>query len=162
MAIPTGHAALCHHFADAVDAPFPFDVEIVLDDQAGFTDAVVTCRYCGQHVLLELLEGGGARFEARVYRASLVPTQAVALYLKDRARGSCDVKRAGAEAHAFTSLAELTPHLVALDLGAREVSGVVRLPDGVDVPMTSWRERSAAATANMWRGYFTRSSTRIE
>jgi hypothetical protein len=162
MAIPSANAALCLHLRDAKHAAFPFDVELALDDQSGFTDAVVTCRTCGQHVLLEMLEWGGARYEARIYRASLVPANAVALYLKDRARGSCDVKRAGAEAHAFTSLAQLTSSLVALDLGKREVTAVVSVPAGTDVPMDSWRVRLTANARPIYRDYFTRSSTRIE
>ena len=40
----------------------------MLDDQSGFTDAIVECRTCGQNVLLEMLEWSGKHFAERVYR----------------------------------------------------------------------------------------------
>jgi hypothetical protein len=163
MAVVSAEASICTHLASSAGEPFPFELAIVLDDQSGFTDAVVTCRTCGQHVLLEMLEWSGAHFEERVYRTSLVPKQAVAQFSKNRARGTCDVKRAGAEAHAFTQLAELTPWLVALDLGKHLVLATTRLADGTDVPVVSWRELLAnGAATREWRAHFTRSSTRIE
>ena len=157
MAVVSAEASICSHLANAAGAPFPFELAIVLDDQSGFTDAVVTCRTCGQHVLLEMLEWSGAHFEERVYRSSLVPKQAVAQFLKNRARGSCDVKRAGAEAHAFTQLAELTPWLIALDLGKHVVIATTRLANGTDVPVASWRELLAnGASKSAWRAHLAR------
>lgn len=162
MAIVSDSSNLCVHIATAAHEPYPFELDIVLDDQSGFTDAVVECRTCAQSVLLEMLEWSGKHYEERVYRTSLVPADAVALFRKNRARGSCDVKRSGAEAHAFTHLAELTPWLVALDLGKREMLGATRLPSGTDVPIVSWRELLAGnGVRRSWRDHF-RSNTRIE
>jgi hypothetical protein len=162
MATVSSTTNLCAHLTRATNEPYPFELVEVLDDQSGVTDAIVECRTCGQNVLLEMLEWNGKHYEERVYRTSLVPADAVAQFRKNRARGSCDVKRAGAEAHAFTHLAELTPWLVALDLGKREVIGATRLPDGTDVPIASWRELLAGGAARgSWRSHF-RSSTRIE
>jgi hypothetical protein len=162
MAIVGDSSELCVHITTAANEPYPFELDFVLDDQSGFTDAVVECRTCAQHVLLEMLEWSGKHYEERVYRTSLVPTDAVVRFRKNLARGSCDVKRAGAEAHAFTHLAELTPWLVALDLGKRVMLGATRLPSGTDVPIVSWRELLAGGAASKsWRDHF-RSSTRIE
>lgn len=164
MATAVAGIDLCRHIAGADNAPLPFETAIVLDDQSGITDAVVACSTCGQCVLIEMLDWGGERFSERVYRTSLVDPDAVAHYAHDRTRGSCDVRRAGAEAHAFTNLAQLTPWLIALDLANLRQIGAIRLPEHTDIPLDSWREAFGRGTRKKgeWLVHFTRSSTRIE
>jgi len=166
MAHPSPGAELCVHLRTAT-APAAFETVYVLDEQAGITDAVIRCGECGAHVLIEMLDWRGSGFAERVYRTSLVDAADAGRYLHDRARGSCDVRRAGAETHALLTLARLTPWLLAMDERASTVLGAARLPDDTDIPTQSWRERLGDRRAQggeespFW-AHFARSSTRIE
>lgn len=148
MAIPAPDHKACTHFGAAAPGPYPFSIEMVLDGQSGFTDAVVRCRTCGQAYLIEMLDWEGAKFERRRFRTSLLDDAVVARYAHNRSRTSCDLTRASAEWYTVQTQARLTDLELTLDVGAATVVGSRQVPEGTDIPMAHWRERLAPSRAN--------------
>lgn len=131
----------CAHLATSAPSPYPFDIEIVLDEQVGITDAVVRCRQCQQPYLLELIAWSGPQLTHRTYRTSLLDDDVVDDYVHNRSRGSCDVNRAGAEWSAVMAQARLTDLELTLDVRSATVLAARRLPRDADIPMAHWRAR---------------------
>lgn len=116
---------------------WPFRVELVLDDQLGFTEALVRCRHCGATYLLNMMDWRGP---VRVMRmAPLARVHADAL-IRDLTRGSCDVHRAGAEVQHVRRLAPFSRTLLLMDTGGPLIEALVEVPADVRVPAASWRE----------------------
>ena len=144
MAKPSAENKACEHLVRATAGEFPFAVEMVLDGQSGFTDAIVRCRSCGQAYLIEMLDWSGKHFERRTFRTSLLDDEVVARYAHNRQRSSCDLKRAAAEWYAVQTQARLTNLQIALDVDAATLIGATQLPVDTDIPMAHWRERIGA------------------
>ena len=131
----------CAHLVTSEPEPFPFAVEIVLDDQAGITDAIIRCNTCRQGYLIEMLDWSGPQLRQRTYRTSLLDDDVVERYMHNRTRGSCDVNRASAEWFAVQAQARLTDLELTLDVQNARLVGARRLPSGTDIPMAHWRTR---------------------
>jgi hypothetical protein len=101
------HPPLCDHLQPN---GWPFEVELVIDEQMGFTDALVTCRTCGAPYLLEMLDWRGRQ---RLMRVSTVESSRVTPLLHNLGRGSCDLRRAAAEVRQLQAGADLQPLAVA-------------------------------------------------
>jgi hypothetical protein len=144
LAKPSAGSTACEHLAHAQPGEFPFAIEMVLDGQSGFTDAIVRCRICGQAYLIEMLDWSGKRFERRTFRVSLLDDAVVARYAHNRERASCDLKRAAAEWYAVQTQARLTNLQIALDVDDATLLGATELPLDTDIPMAHWRERIGA------------------
>lgn len=144
MAVPAHDNKACAHVGATAPGPYPFAVEMVVDGQSGFTDAVVRCRQCGQAYLLEMLDWAGAQLERRRFRTSLLDDAVVAKYAHNRSRTSCDLTRASAEWYAVQTQARLTDLELTLDVGAATLIAARCVPAGTDIPMAHWRERLAA------------------
>ncbi len=144
MAKPSAENTACEHLAHAAPGEFPFAVEMVLDGQSGFTDAIVRCRTCARAYLIEMLDWSGKRFERRTFRVSLLDDAVVARYAHNRERASCDLKRAAAEWYAVQTQARLTNVQIALDVEDATLLGATVLPLDTDIPMAHWRERIGA------------------
>jgi hypothetical protein len=141
LAKPSIENTACEHLARATPGEFPFTVEMVLDGQSGFTDAIVRCRSCGQAYLIEMLDWAPPRYERRTFRVSLLNDDVVARYAHNRERASCDLKRAAAEWYAVQTQARLTNLSIVLDVEDATLVGVQVIPPDTDVPMAHWRER---------------------
>jgi hypothetical protein len=141
LAKPAPDVTACAHLAASAPLPYPFDVEVVLDDQAGITDAIVRCRTCRQAYLIELLDWSGPHFERRIYRTSLLDDDVIERFTHNRNSGSCDVNRAGAEWHAVQAQARLTDLELSLDTRRALLLAARRLPPDSDIPMAHWRAR---------------------
>jgi len=144
LAKPSAGNTACEHLAHAQPGEFPFAIEMVLDGQSGFTDAIVRCRTCGQAYLIEMLDWSGKRFERRTFRVSLLDDAVVARYAHNRERASCDLKRAAAEWYAVQTQARLTNLQIALDVDDATLLDASALPLDTDIPMAHWRERIGA------------------
>jgi hypothetical protein len=118
---------------------WPFEVELVIDEQVGFTDALVSCRTCGSAYLLEMLDWRGHQ---RIMRVSTVDSSRVQRLLHDIGRGSCDPKRAGAEVQHLQSSATFAPWLLLIDARAVRIEAIVAVPEGAALPTVSWRQLS--------------------
>lgn len=124
----------CEHLRPGA---WPLRVRLTLDEHLGFTDALVSCEACGRWYLLEMLDWRGPH---RVMRISGVAADHGAAVVKDLSRGSCDVRRAGAELHHLRTLAVSSPRLLLVDAGGPVVEGVVPVPAGTRAPGAGWRE----------------------
>ncbi len=114
---------------------------MVLDGQAGLTDAIVRCHACAQAYLIEMLSWAGARFEHRTFRTSLIDDAVAARYAHNRERSSCDLSRAAAEWYAVQTQARLTNLQIVVDVDSMTLIGTTQLPFDADIPMAHWRER---------------------
>ncbi len=141
MAKPSSENTACEHLARATPGEFPFAVEMVLDGQSGFTDAIVRCRTCGQAYLIEMLDWEPPRFVRRTFRVSLLDDAVVARYAHNRERASCDLKRAAAEWYAVQTQARLTNLSIVLNVDDATLVSVRAVPQDTDIPMAHWRER---------------------
>lgn len=104
--------ALCPHLAAARPGPAPFTLatDEILAWADGPLEAIVRCRACGACGWLERLGEEPRRFALAAVRA-----EDVALYFRNRARGSCDVGRAGAEYEALAASHGPFERIVELD-----------------------------------------------
>ena len=138
-ALPTNIA--CAHLTVSAPVAYPFDVEMVLDEQVGMTDAIIRCRVCHQAYLIEMLAWSGPHQVQRTYRTSLLDDDVIERYQRDRSRGSCDVNRAGAEWQAVQNESRLTDLELTLDTRTATVLSGRRLGPAADIPMAHWRQR---------------------
>jgi len=138
-ALPNNTA--CAHLTTTTPVAYPFDVEMVLDEQVGITDAIIRCRACRQAYLIEMLAWSGPHHAQRTYRTSLLDDDVIERYQRDRNRGSCDVNRAGAEWYAVQNEARLTDLELTLDTRTATLLCARRLPAATDIPMAHWRQR---------------------
>lgn len=134
MPAAQSHPPLCDHVQPDT---WPFEVELVIDEQVGFTDALVACRTCGTAYLLELLDWRGRQ---RLMRISTVDSARVAGLLHNLGRGSCDLKRAGAEVQQLQTSATFAPWLLLMDSIAMRIESILPVPADRRLPTASWRE----------------------
>jgi hypothetical protein len=116
---------------------WPFDIELVIDEQVGFTDALVSCRTCGSAYLLEMLDWRGHQ---RLMRVSTVDSRRVQRLLHDIGRGSCDPKRAGAEVQHLQTSSTYSRWLLLIDARKVRITALVPVPPDRALPTASWRQ----------------------
>jgi hypothetical protein len=143
--------SLCPHL-DALapgDAPFTIAPEEILDFWQGPVEAVARCGSCGACAWLELLDAepvGGIR----IFALAPIREADVALYLRDRARGSCDVGRSRAELEALAAAAGPVAWLVALAPEERRMVAAVRVGPDLVLPRGAWPGRMPAPEDGCW------------
>jgi hypothetical protein len=125
---------LCQHVCRG---QWPFQVDLVIDEHLGPTDALMTCRHCGRAYLLEMLDWRGP---LRVLRVALLDPSDAARLIRDLTRGSCDIARAGAQVHHLRSLAPFSRWLLLIDSRGPAVEDVAAVPADTRLPGASWRE----------------------
>jgi hypothetical protein len=143
--------ALCTHLRALAPGPAPFTLapEEILDWYDGPVEAVARCTTCGACGWLELLDWDPRR-RLRVYALAAIRAADVALYLRDRARGSCDVARGRAELEALAASAGPCERLVALELPELRVAAVAGAEAGIALPVGAWTERIPAPADGRW------------
>ncbi len=127
------HASLCAHI---VPGAAPFAIELVLDEAGGPTDAVVRCRHCGEHWLLEMLDW---RSRERLMRVSPLNAARVTTLLANLERGSCDNGRAAAEVASAIAGVMALPCLVGIDAHDLSITRLIAIPAGQALPRAGWR-----------------------
>lgn len=142
---------ICAHLRPGT---WPFQVCLVLDEQLGFTDAVVSCGECGRAYLLEMLDWRGNH---RLMRLAVPGEDQAAGVIRDLERGSCDENRAQAELHHLRNLAPFARTLLLMDASGPAIEALVPLDDDVRLPGGSWRELPCDGS---WVDY-ARSKTRM-
>jgi hypothetical protein len=135
---------ICAHL---IAGAYPFQVDLVLDDHLGFTDAVVRCRHCQRAYLLEMLDWAN---HDRLFRICVLNGDHAQRLIRDLTRGSCDVQRAGAEVQQMKTVSPFSAWLILVDTVAPLISAVAPLPAGRDLPGASWRELPCDGT---WVNY---------
>jgi hypothetical protein len=145
--------SLCAHLAALAPGPAPFTIapEEILDWYDGPMQAVARCRTCGACGWLEYLDwdlDGEQRL--RIFALAAIGEADVALYLRDRARGSCDAGRAPAELEALAASAGPFERLVAVDLAGPSVVAASNLEPGFTVPAGWSLDRIPKRDDNRW------------
>jgi ribosomal protein S18 acetylase RimI-like enzyme len=142
--------ALCAHLAALrSDAPAPPTAHAFLF-QDGPIDAIVRCDACGAHGLLRLVDWAPPDFKRRVYVLAALRADDTALYLRDLARGSCQVSRAEAELAALVAAAGPSQLLAAIDVASGRVLAASALAPGEARPVGAFPERLPRADDARW------------
>lgn len=141
--------ALCPHLTSPMLASLSIEPDDVLDWDAGPIVAVARCAVCHAMALLELLDWSPSR-RVRVYTIAAMDAGALALYQRNRVRGSCDLQRSVHEGEALLFSAGPVERLVALDVETRAVLASAARSADLRVPTTAWRDRIPAATDTAW------------
>jgi hypothetical protein len=143
--------SLCAHLAalapgDVLRAPAPDEI---LEWYDGAVDAVVRCAECGACGWLSLLDWNRAR-PPRIYALAPLRAEDVALYVRNRARGSCDAARLRAELDALVASAGPFERLVALDPDSHRVLAAEPLAVSFTMPAGPFWERMPAPDDDRW------------
>lgn len=112
-----------------------FDTLLVLDEHMGPADVLLRCRRCARHFLFEMID---LHKTARVYRVAAVDGEHATKMVRTLTRGSCDIRRAGAEVHNLQTNSTLLPMVVTMH--NNRITHVNTLPDTRDIPKQSWRQ----------------------
>ncbi len=114
--------SLCAHLAALAAGDATPEIAHAFLWQDGPIDAIARCRACGAHALLRLLDWAPPAFSLRVYTLAALRAEDGELFLRNLARGSCQVSRASAELNALVAAAGANERLVALDLAHERVA----------------------------------------
>jgi hypothetical protein len=144
--------SLCAHLAALApgEAPLRLAPDEILDWYDGPVEAVLRCPRCGACGWLELLDWEPRRQKLRVFALAALRDADVALYLRDRARGSCDVARARAEQGALAASAGPFERLLALELPELRIVAASGAGAGFTPPAGAWLERIPAPEDGRW------------
>jgi hypothetical protein len=143
--------ALCAHLAalGSGAAPFTLAPDEIFDWYDGPVEAVARCKTCGACGWLELLDWDPRR-RLRIFALAAIRDADVRLYLRDRARGSCDVARARSELEALAASAGAFERIVALELPGLRVLAAAAVAPGLALPCGPWAERIPAPADGRW------------
>jgi hypothetical protein len=139
---------LCPHLRADDLAQLAIDPPDVLDWFDGPITVVARCEHGDGHALLELLDWSRSH-RVRIFAMAAIEPAAVALFLRNRARGSCDLSRADREVEALFASAGAVERVVALD-DHNNVLATIARPDGLFLPAAPWRERLLPEADASW------------
>ncbi len=115
---------------------YPLEIDLTLDEHLGFTDALTHCRDCGQPYLLELLDW---RDGLRLFRMSMPSPAHAQQLVHNLTRGSCDLRRAGAEVQNLQTASPFQRKLLLIDTAVPAIRGLVDAGT-LPLPTASWRK----------------------
>jgi hypothetical protein len=125
---------LCKHIRPG---SYPFQTELVIDEHLGLAEAVVRCRECRLAYLLEMVDWSG---HSRAYRVSCLAPEHAEHLVRTLTRGSCDIRRAGAEIQHLQTSSRLARQLLVVDMRGPVIEALVPLSDAVSIPTQGWRQ----------------------
>ncbi len=140
---------LCPHLRSDALAHLAIDAAGVLEFWNGPITAVARCARCDGLGLLELLDWSRSQ-RVRIYALAAIEPAAVALFLRNRARGSCDLSRADREVEALLASAGRVERVLALDVDRSAVLATASPPEGLFLPAAPWRERLLPEADASW------------
>jgi|GEM_PF-2001686 len=114
---------------------YPLQLDLLIDAELTWTDALLSCTRCGQPYLLELLDQRGCE---QLFRIRTPDISEVRGLLHDLSRGSCDLQRAGAQLHTLQSMNPYLPRLLWLEYRKPEILDLLDI-SGMRLPADSWR-----------------------
>lgn len=112
---------LCPHLARLSAYAFQPEVVHAFLFQDGVIDAIVQCPDCQSYALMRLVDWAPPEYALRIYALSALQRDDCALYLRNVARGSCQVSRASAELEALVAAAGPVQELFAVDTRREKV-----------------------------------------
>jgi len=141
--------SLCEHLRADDLAQLSIDPARVLDWLDGPITAIAQCPRCDALGLLEVLDWSGSH-RVRIYALAGIERAAVALFQRNRERGSCDPARADREVEALFASAGAVERVIALDVEGNTVLASASRPAGLFVPAAPWRERLPPKEDTSW------------
>ena len=141
--------SLCEHLRADDLASLSIDPADVLAWFDGPVTAIAQCPRCGALGLLELLDWSRSH-RVRILALAGIERAAVALFHRNRERGSCDVSRADREVEALFASAGAVERVIALDCDDDAVLATVSRPDGLHLPSAPWQDRLLPETDATW------------
>jgi hypothetical protein len=140
---------LCEHFAAPGFASLAVRPDDMLEWYDGPVDAVVRCEACGSAAIVAMLDWSPS-CDVRVYGLAALDPAAIALFMRDRARGSCDVARLGNELHALVSAAGRAERVIAVDVRIDRVLANVPCPGERGIPTGDLAARLPPVDDTRW------------
>lgn len=137
--------AICEHLCSS----FSIGPDDVIEWYDGPITAALRCSRCDSCALLECLDWSDST-RIRVFAMRPVARADLALYLRNRQRGTCDPSRADAELHAFLCAAGRPSRIVAFDVDAGTQLANRPFPAGETVPQEPWPGRIPAQDDQRW------------
>lgn len=141
--------ALCAHLRADDLAHLSIDAGDVLEWFDGPITAIARCPLCDGLGLLELLDWSHSH-RVRVCAFAALERAAVALFKRNRERGSCDLTRADREVEALFASAGAVERVIALDVEGNAVRATAPRPAGLFLPSAPWRERLPREADAAW------------
>lgn len=132
--------ALCAHMRAGDLAQLSIEAADVLEWFDGPITAIAQCPHCDALGLLELLDWSRSH-RVRIYALAAIDPAAVALFHRNRERGSCDLARADREVEALFATTGAVERVIALDVEGNTVLATAPRPAGLFLPAAPWRER---------------------
>ena len=140
---------LCEHLRADDLARLSIDPADILAWFDGPITAITRCGECDGLGLLELLDWSCSR-RVRIHALAGIERAAVALFHRNRERGSCDLARADREVEALFASAGDIERVIALDVEGNAVLATASRPTGLFLPSEPWRERLPRETDASW------------
>ena len=141
--------ALCPHLRADDLAHLSIDPAGMLEWWDGPVTAVARCDRCDGCGLLELLDWSRSQ-RVRIFALAAIEPAAVALFLRNRERGSCDLSRADREVEALFASAGAVERVIAVDVERNAVLATAPPPAGLFLPAAPWRERLLPEADASW------------
>lgn len=107
----------------------------VLDAHLAWTDAVLICASCEQHLLAEMIDQTS---DLRAFRVTQLDTKAVQQTLRSLNQGSCDLTRAATEVAHLATTGLVLDDVLLIDQET-QIHWQTAPPD-FHLPTNSWRE----------------------
>jgi hypothetical protein len=141
--------SLCEHLRADDLARLSIDPSDVLAWFDGPITAIARCSRCDGLGLLELLDWSRSH-RVRILALAGIERAAVALFHRNRDRGSCDLSRADRELEALVASAGAVERVIALDVEGNTVLATVSRPAGLFLPSAPWHERLLPEADAAW------------
>jgi len=141
---------LCEHLAQLRSEAFQPEIAHAFLFQDGPVDAIVRCDACEAHALLRLADWAPPDYAVRVYTLAPLRAEDGALFLRNLARGSCQVARAAAELDALVAAAGSVQLLLAIDVRRERVLAAGRPPSALARAPGAFPERLPRADDATW------------
>ena len=141
--------SLCEHLRADDLARLSIDPSDVLAWFDGPITAIARCSHCDGLGLVELLDWSRSH-RVRIHALAGIERTAIALFHRNRERGSCDPSRADRELEALFASAGAVERVIALDAEGSTVLATVTRPAGLFLPSAPWRERLLPEADAAW------------
>lgn len=144
----------CRH--DWQRADTKLDVQFVLDQWQGPTDAVVRCGVCGEVALLRLLHWSGRNLCTRIYALASIDSAAFAVFVRNMRSASCDLSRHGAEVQALMATAAPVSEGLIVLVPEMQVLATLDLGEIGKIAIKSWRDIAPVENDPRWLAILSR------
>jgi hypothetical protein len=120
---------------------------LLFEHWQGMVDGLMGCQFCGQKLLLRLLDWRGHQLEQRIYSIGLVPSDVGDVFIADTRSDYCDLKRKDDELEALKNAAPAT-QLGLFHLPLMQCEKILPLSHKVRYP--AWQQLEPGHPESQW------------